>query len=81
MANAMLWAALCAFSFQKISDSFKWVCCLVLGAFLTLSVVLLLDKNLLAIGLGVEALVLMSFGFRFALPKVRMEAWLIMAIV
>uniref|UniRef100_UPI000FB8D4D1 DUF2339 domain-containing protein n=1 Tax=Okeania hirsuta TaxID=1458930 RepID=UPI000FB8D4D1 len=28
LANAMLWAAVCAFSFQKISDSFKWVCCL-----------------------------------------------------
>ncbi|MDW3646481.1 MAG: DUF2339 domain-containing protein [Bacteroidia bacterium] len=81
LANAVLWGAIVAISFQKISDSFKWVCSLVLGAFLTLSIVLLLDKNLLAIGLGVEALLLMSFGFRFALPRVRMEAWLLLGIV
>ncbi|MEM8888817.1 MAG: hypothetical protein AAGD28_12610, partial [Bacteroidota bacterium] len=81
LGNALLWGSLCAVNFQKVSDSFKWVCLLVLGAFLTLSIVLLLDKNLLAIGLGVEAILLMSFGFRFALPRVRMEAWLLMAIV
>ena len=40
-----------------------------------------MDKNLLAIGLGVEAILLMSFGFRFSLPRVRMEAWLLVAIV
>jgi len=80
-ANALGWALFCGITFKKLSASMRWLCFLISGAFVALAVFLLLDQSYFALGLGIEAILLLTFGFRFALPRVRIEAYALLSFV
>lgn len=81
MGNALLWGLFCGLSFYKLSESLRWLCFLISGAFFALAAFLLLDQNYLALGLGIEGVLLLTFGFKFVLPRVRWEAYALLSFV